>query len=47
MILPTSASRTRWDLFIITLVVYNVIVIPLDLAFGTIESFPVYLKVFD
>ena len=38
--LPGSRFRTRWDLFIIMLVIYNVLVIPLDLAFNTTERFP-------
>jgi hypothetical protein len=40
MSLPHSTVRTRWDLFIILLVIYNVIIIPLDLAFATPDSYP-------
>ena len=45
--LPGSRFRTRWDLFIIFLVIYNVLVIPLDLAFNTTENFPDSLKFID
>jgi hypothetical protein len=34
MIYPNSRFRTRWDITIIILVLYNVIVIPMEIGLG-------------
>jgi hypothetical protein len=47
MFLPNSLFKRRWDLFIIILVLYNVVLIPMEIGFNVGEMFPAWLLFLD